>query len=85
MSRALSAGGLLALFNRFSLLHLRFNAQACVECNLCRSRCAMGVKVDQAVNVTGCIRCLECAQCGALEPAFALPGDFSRPNPPAIP
>jgi len=34
----------------------------------------MGVKVDQAVNVTGCIRCLECTTCGALEPGFARPG-----------
>lgn len=66
-------GGLLALFNRFSLFHLRFNAKECVECNLCRSRCAMGVKVDQKVNVTGCIRCLECATCGALQPAVAVP------------
>jgi len=68
-------GGLLALFNRFSLFHLRFNPQQCVECNLCRSRCAMGVKVDQAVNVSGCIRCLECTTCGAIEPCFALPGE----------
>ena len=66
-------GGLLALFNRFSLFHLRFNAKECVECNLCRSRCSMGVKVDQAVNVSGCIRCLECTTCGALEPHLALP------------
>ncbi len=69
-------GGLLALFNRFSLFHLRFNAKECVECNLCRSRCSMGVKVDQAVNVSGCIRCLECTTCGAIEPVLALP---SRP------
>lgn len=66
-------GGLLALFNRFSLFHLRFKAFGCVECNLCRSRCSMGVKVDQKVNVTGCIRCLECTTCGAIEPCFALP------------
>jgi polyferredoxin len=66
-------GGFLALFNRFSLFHLRFNAKECIECNLCRSRCAMGVKVDQAVNVSGCIRCLECTTCGAVEPCFALP------------
>ncbi len=66
-------GGLLALFNRFSLFHLRFQAKECIECNLCRSRCAMGVKVDQAVNVAGCIRCLECTTCGALAPCFALP------------
>jgi len=66
-------GGFLALFNRFSLFHLQFKASECVECNLCRSRCSMGVKVDQKVNVTGCIRCLECATCGAIEPRFAAP------------
>lgn len=63
-------GGVLALFNRWSFFHLRYNPQACIECNLCRSRCSMGVHLDQKVNVTGCIRCLECATCGALEPAF---------------
>jgi hypothetical protein len=26
-----------------------------------------------AVNVSGCIRCLECTTCGAIEPCFALP------------
>jgi ferredoxin-type protein NapH len=66
-------GGLLALFNRFSLFHLRFNPEECVECNLCRSRCSMGVKVDQKVNVAGCVRCLECTTCGAVEPCFARP------------
>ena len=66
-------GGLLGLFNRFSLFHLRFNPNACVECNLCRSRCSMGVKVDRKVNVSGCIRCLECTTCGAIEPSFARP------------
>lgn len=77
-------GGLLALFNRFSLFHLRFNPKECVECNLCRSRCAMGVKVDQRVNVSGCIRCLECTTCGAIEPCFALPEkSVEAPKPPA--
>jgi len=76
-------GGLLALFNRFSLFHLRFNPRECVECNLCRSRCPMGVKVDQAVNVAGCVRCLECTTCGALEPAFARPPKSTPvPDPP---
>jgi ferredoxin-type protein NapH len=68
-------GGLLALFNRWSLFHLRFNSRSCVECNLCRSRCQLGVKVDQEVNVTGCIRCLECTACGAITPAIASPND----------
>jgi polyferredoxin len=73
-------GGFLSLCNRFSLFHLRFNPNECVECNLCRTRCQMGVKVDQKVNVSGCIRCLECATCGALEPCFAFPkSDATRP------
>lgn len=66
-------GAFLALFNRFSLFHLRFNPQECVECNLCRSRCAMSVKVDERLNASGCIRCLECTTCGAIEPELALP------------
>ena len=66
-------GGFLALFNRWSLFHLRFKTSECVECNLCRSRCSMGVKVDQKINVPGCIRCLECTNCGAIEPGFASP------------
>jgi ferredoxin-type protein NapH len=77
-------GGLLALCNRFSLFHLRFNPRECAECNLCRTRCQMGVKVDQAVNVSGCIRCLECTTCGALEPCFALPqAAAAKDHPPA--
>ncbi len=71
-------GGFLALFNRFSLFHLRFRAKECIECNLCRSRCSMGVKVDQKVNVAGCIRCLECTTCGAIQPAFAVPKETER-------
>ena len=71
-------GGFLALFNRFSLFHLRFKAQECVECNLCRSRCSMGVKIDQKINVAGCSRCLECTTCGALEPALAMPGKLDE-------
>ncbi|MGA2865811.1 MAG: 4Fe-4S binding protein [Verrucomicrobiota bacterium] len=66
-------GGWLALFNRWSLFHLRFNPKACSACNLCRSRCSLGVQVDRKVNVSGCIRCLECTTCGALEPRFAGP------------
>lgn len=72
-------GGLLSLFNRFSLFHLRFNPANCTECNLCRSRCSMGVKVDQKVNVSGCVRCLECTTCGAIEPCLASPSKNEEP------
>jgi magnesium chelatase family protein len=34
----------------------------------------------EAAVVSGCIRCLECATCGALEPCFAFPkDDATRP------
>jgi ferredoxin-type protein NapH len=71
-------GGWLSLFNRWSMFHLQFKGQACAECNLCRTRCPVGVKVDEAVNVTNCIRCLECTRCGAMQPVFALPGRQQR-------
>lgn len=64
-------GGFLALFNRFSIFHLRFDSSDCTECNTCRSRCDIGVKVDRSVNNTGCIRCMECVTCGAIKPGLA--------------
>jgi len=65
-------GGFLALFNRSSLLRLRFDPKTCSECNLCRSQCSMGVKVDVNVNDSRCIRCLECTTCGAIRLSTAL-------------
>ncbi len=64
-------GGFLSLFNRFSLFHLKFDKASCTQCNTCRARCAMGVKVDKRVNSLGCIRCLECTTCGAITPVIA--------------
>jgi ferredoxin-type protein NapH len=66
-------GGFLSLFNRFSVLHLRFEAHNCTECNLCRSRCVVGVEVERKVNDPACIRCLECTACGAITPTLAGP------------
>lgn len=78
-------GGFLALFNRWSLFHLRYKASRCRECPLCRSRCWSGVKVDTKINTTECIRCLECATCGAIEPHFALPRGGTGDAPPSGP
>lgn len=77
-------GGLLALFNRWSLFHLRFKAEKCVECNLCRSRCAMGVHLDKNANAINCIRCLECTRCGAIQPALAMPQKETTPAPDSV-
>lgn len=66
-------GGFLGLFNPVSVFHLRFDRRACTECNTCRSRCPMGVKVEKKTNVSNCIRCMECTSCGAILPAADLP------------
>ncbi len=63
-------GAYLAMFNRLSLFRLRFAADRCTECNLCRSRCSCGVKVEEAANAHRCIRCLECTACGAIRPTL---------------
>ena len=62
-------GGLLSLFNRFSVFHLWFKKTACTSCNTCRGRCDMDVHVDQSLNSTQCVRCMECTTCGAMLPA----------------
>ncbi len=59
-------GGIFAIFNRFSLLYLHYNAPKCTECNLCRSRCKYDVKLDKSINNASCIRCMECTNCPAI-------------------
>ena len=64
-------GGIFALFNRGSLLYLKYDAPTCNECNLCRSRCKYDVKMDQSINNASCIRCLECTSCPAITVTIA--------------
>jgi polyferredoxin len=66
-------GAILGIFNRVSVFHLRFRRERCTSCNLCRSKCSYGVKVDERVNTSRCIRCMECTTCGAIAPAVGLP------------
>ena len=68
-------GGFLSLFNRFSIFHLRFDRKACIDCNLCRSKCDVGVKVEEKVNTLDCIRCLKCTDCGAICPTVGKADD----------
>ncbi|MFP4144318.1 MAG: 4Fe-4S binding protein [Phycisphaeraceae bacterium] len=79
-------GVIFASFNRVSLLHLKYDGASCTECNLCRSRCKYGVKVDRKINNLGCIRCTDCAACYAISPALAklrVKGRPGEPTPPA--
>jgi ferredoxin-type protein NapH len=59
-------GAIFGLFNRWSVMFLRFNPKKCTSCNLCHKQCHVGLKPNQRANDPRCIRCLECTKCGAL-------------------
>jgi Polyferredoxin len=53
-------GAFYGLFNRISLIRLKFNADNCTKCGACHRICPMGIRVDQSPNSGECIRCLRC-------------------------
>lgn len=66
-------GGFLGLVGVISLLRVRREPAACINCGLCDRRCPVGVKCSQGAAATdpGCIGCLECVSAcpaaGALD------------------
>lgn len=69
-------GAIFGIFNRMSLVTLRFGAQACRGCGQCDKMCRYGVLPNRNVNNSRCIRCLECTRCTAL----SLGTVFDRPT-----
>lgn len=55
-------GGFLGLFNRISLLKLRFIEDRCYNCNLCVRDCPMGLDPRKDFQSPECIRCMNCVQ-----------------------
>ncbi len=65
-------GGIFGLFNRGSLLVLRYDGHACSGCGQCSRLCKYDVLPGGNVNNTQCIRCLECTKCEAIRVGCAL-------------
>jgi ferredoxin-type protein NapH len=55
-------GGLLALFNRVSLLHLRLDETRCTACGACTSACPMGLEPHTEHDDHNCIKCGACVE-----------------------
>lgn len=62
-------GAILSLFNRFSVLRLHVDKQACTGCGLCHQKCPVDIYPYSQVDSTNCIKCLECTKCpeGAIK------------------
>jgi len=55
-------GAILSLFNRVSLLHLRFDPNKCSKCDACTAVCPMGLKPYEDYNNHNCIKCGACVK-----------------------
>jgi polyferredoxin len=53
-------GAFYGLFNRISLIRLKFDADACTKCGACHQVCPVEIRADEAPNSGACIRCLRC-------------------------
>jgi len=67
-------GAILSLFNRVSLLHLRWERDACTDCSACSLACPMGLDPHSEHDDHNCIKCGACAEActlGALSMCYA--------------
>lgn len=53
-------GALYAVFNKFSLVHLKLKKEECKVCRRCEKVCPMEIEVHENPNQLDCIRCFEC-------------------------
>jgi len=67
-------GAILSLFNRFSILRLRVDTDACTGCGMCHAVCPVDIYPHTEVDSPNCIKCLECTKCpeGAIKIQAAL-------------
>lgn len=76
-------GAIFSLFNRTSLLFLRFHPSKCTDCHLCSKLCHYGGATDGRAGDLQCIRCMDCTRCGAvtLSHAFSSAEEMQEPAP----
>ncbi len=54
-------GAFYGLFNRLSLIRLKFNKDTCTKCGACHTVCPVGLHFNETPNSGECIRCLRCS------------------------
>ena len=53
-------GAFYSLFQKVSIVRMKVDREACVDCGACGKACRMNVDPHQIPNSTECIRCGEC-------------------------
>ncbi len=55
-------GAIYGLFNRFSLVQIHWEEEACTHCEACQRACPVGLEPEKISVSTECIRCGKCVQ-----------------------
>ncbi len=71
-------GALYGLFNRFSLVRLKWDAEKCTHCRKCQEVCPMEIAVWEGENIGHCIRCLDCTACEAINVCTVLTSESTK-------
>ena len=70
-------GAVYGMCNPVSLVRLKIDPDACVQCGACQSACPLDIPVWRKPNGADCIRCGKCVRacpCGAIRTPFAKGG-----------
>ncbi len=54
-------GAFYALFNRFSLIQLQLDEDACTNCKACHKVCPVEIRFNETPGSSECINCMKCA------------------------
>ena len=74
-------GAFYSLFQKVSVLRMKVETSACVDCGACRKACPMNVDPRRTPNSAECIRCGACVQnCPTKALAFTLAGKRLAPG-----
>ena len=55
-------GAFWGLFNRVSVVRLKYDHQQCVQCKRCEDICPMNITVTKEPNTAECISCMRCVE-----------------------
>ncbi|MEA4955959.1 MAG: 4Fe-4S binding protein [Pseudoflavonifractor sp.] len=70
-------GAVYGMCNPVSLVRLKIDQSACVQCGACQKACPLDIPVWQKPNGADCIRCGKCVRacpCGAIQAPFVKGG-----------